>query len=376
MSCKDENVPAGPGASVRKFPASMDICPADACRRDDTSGGADGSLRDRFPEGTSDSSPARPILSQTIASWSIPSHLLPLVVALLLLLGGCGPTRCLNVAAFGNLGPQVNSPYDDYGPALSDPSSLVFTSNRIEPGEGGLQQFYQTVRPTRLFFTMRLEQNWDDAQLYRLLFNANGDNSEAATISFAPAGSPFNTAAYISACTRSDTVGGCDLYAVVERQTSSLVNLGKEINSTSWDGHPFVTRDGMRLYFASDRPGGQGGIDIWYSERLSTGAWGSPRNAGPAINSPRDEFSPFMDNATGHLFFASQTSNAGIDIFVLDRGSDARRRLPSPYNSDDDDFTPFLMEGNLYLASNRAGGCGGYDLYGFAIADAATGSGN
>lgn len=297
--------------------------------------------------------------------------LLPSALALLLvaMLAGCGPTRCLEVAAFGNLGPLVNSPYDDYAPALPDTATLVFTSNRIEPGEGGLQQFYQSIRPTRLFFTMRLDENWDESQQYRLLFNSDGIAAEAATISFAPPGSPFNTVAYVSGCRRPDTVGGCDLFAVVERQTSSLVNLGREINSTGWDGHPFVTRDGTRLYFASDRPGGEGGSDIWYADRLATGAWGTPRNAGTAVNTPGDEFSPFLDSATGRLYFASATPDAGLDIFVIDRDGRERRRLPRPYNSEDDDFTPYIIDGMLYLASNRGGGCGGYDLYGFLLSE-------
>ncbi len=292
-----------------------------------------------------------------------------LVVALLLgmFTPGCGPTRCLNIAAFGNLGPSVNSPYDEYAPALSDTATLVFTSNRVDPGESGLQQFYQKTRPTRLFFSMRLEENWDDAQRYRLLLNGNGEGAEAATISFAPSGSPFNTVAFVGACGRPDTVGGCDLYAVVERQAAALVNLGREVNSTSWDGHPFITADGLRLYFASDRPGGEGGSDIWYSDRLATGAWGEPHNAGPTVNTPGDEFSPFFDSHTGHLYIASSTADAGLDIFVIDRAAGSRHRLPPPYNSDDDDFTPFIQGRLLYLASNRPGGCGGYDLYAFAI---------
>lgn len=312
-----------------------------------------------FPKGTRRSSPFGHSPARTLSA----------IALLMLITAGCGPTRCLNVAAFGNLGPQVNSPYDDYAPALSDTAALVFTSNRIEPGEGGLQQFYESVRPTRLFFTMRLDEDWDEAQVYRLLFNGEGPATEAATISFAPAGSPFNTVAYVSACMYNDSSGGCDLFAVVERQGSGLVNLGGEINSAAWDGHPFVTRDGKRLYFASDRAGGLGGNDLWFSERLSSGAWGTPRNMGPAVNTSGDELSPFFDDINGNLYFASATQDTGLDIFIVEPGSSKPRRLPPPYNSEYDDFTPFLLNGWLYLASNRGGGCGGYDLYAFAMGE-------
>jgi WD40-like Beta Propeller Repeat len=282
---------------------------------------------------------------------------------------GCGPTRCLTAGTFGNLGPEINSPYDDYSPALSDTATFVFTSNRIEPGEAGLQQFYHITRPTRLFFSMRLGAVWDTAQPYQLFME--GSSTQGATIAFAPPGSPFSTIAYVSSCDRADTIGGCDLYALVERQAVSLVNLGREVNSAAWDGQPFVTADGRKLYFASDRIGGFGGTDIWIAERMPSGAWGAPRNAGPGVNTAGDEFSPFVEDATGRLFFASNNLGSGIDIFVIDAGSASRRVLPPPYNSEADDFTPFLLGGTLYLASNRPGGCGGYDLYGFELREEA-----
>jgi hypothetical protein len=298
--------------------------------------------------------------------------LLPLVITAGVLPSGCAPVRCAEVAAFGNLGPEVNSPYDDYAPALSDTATIVFTSSRVEPGRGGLQEQYRKVRPTHLYFSMRLTSSWDGAQPYALIFSR--EDLEAATVSFPPANTAFNTIAYIGACTAANTIGGCDIYAITEGATASLVNLGPELNSSNWDGHPAVTPDGSRLYFASDRSAGPdgkessyGGIDIWIADRLPSGSWGTPRNAGPSVNSAADEYSPFFDAATGDLYFASQNGSSGQDIFVAPAGGGARRPLPSPYNSEADDFTPFILKGTMYLASNRNGGCGGYDLYGFAL---------
>jgi hypothetical protein len=270
------------------------------------------------------------------------------------------------VAAFGNLGPEINSPYDDYAPVLQDTATIVFTSNRVEPGKGGLQEQYRAIRPAHLFLSMRLTDSWDLAQRYRLLLGDDG--SEAATITFAPAGAPFNITAYIGACSRGHSIGGCDIYALSEGTTASIVDLGSEVNSTAWDGQPFITPDGKRLYFASDRSGGMGGSDIWIAERTSGGTWAPPYNAGPAVNTAGDEYSPFFDAAHGRLYFAASTPSNGLDIFTLDSGATGRQVLPSPFNSASDDFTPFLMNGMLYLASNRPGGCGGYDLYGFATA--------
>jgi hypothetical protein len=289
-----------------------------------------------------------------------------IAVALLLATGipGCAPGRCTSIETFGNLGPAINTPYDEYAPAMSDTAMLIFTSNRIESGRGGIRDQYSLVRPTRLYFSMRLESQWDAAQLYHLLVGQKEE--EAATIALAPAGSPFKTIAYVGACARTNSTGGCDIYAVTDGENGGFVNLGTTINSSGWDGQPYVTPDGEHLYFASDRPGGFGGTDIWISDRLPSGAWDAPRNAGPAVNTAGDELSPFYDVAHARLYFAAQTP-AGFDIFTLDSNHTERTALSRPYNSEADDFTPFVIGNMLYLASNRPGGCGGYDLYAFPL---------
>ncbi|MBC8144769.1 MAG: PD40 domain-containing protein, partial [bacterium] len=190
-------------------------------------------------------------------------------------------------------------------------------------------------------------------------------DTEAGTIAFAPSGSPFATVAYISECFVEGSIGGCDLYAVTAGDRPSIINLGRDVNSELWESQPYVTADGNRLFFASERNGGFGKSDIWYSERQSSGAWGAAHNAGPIVNTSEDELSPFMDPATNRLYFASVIPGRGREIFVLEEGAGQRFILPAPFNSESDDFTPFLAGGRMYLASNRAGGCGGYDVYGF-----------
>lgn len=276
---------------------------------------------------------------------------------------GCVTYRCDGVAAFGNLGPAVNSPYDDYAPALPDTATLVFTSNRIVPGRGGLHEHGRADRPTYLFSSMRLTASWDEALQYSMLLGAL--EIEGGTIAFAPSGSAFATVAYISACFGEGSIGGCDLYAVTTGERSALVNLGRDVNSTEWDGQPYVTADGNRLYFASEREGGFGKSDIWYSERQPGGTWGAAHNAGPVVNTAEDEVSPFVDPATNRLYFASVIPGRGRELFLMEEGAQQRFVLPAPFNSESDDFTPYLAGGRLFLASNRAGGCGGYDVYSF-----------
>ncbi len=278
---------------------------------------------------------------------------------------GCAGVRRAPVEAFGNLGAAVNSAADDYAPALQDTATLVVTSNRVESGRGSLQLLHSQSRGGRLLFSMRLGQAWDVAQPYLLMLDA--PDEQWATIAFAPPGSPFGTVAYVCACGRDGSVGGCDLYAITRAGEPAPVNLGPDVNSAGWDGHPCLSPNGSRLYFASDRPGGLGGTDIWYCERMPGGAWSAARNAGGDINTAEDELSPFVEPATGAIYVASHTADAGMDIFVLDAGSHSRRRLTAPYNSPADDITPFVANGTIFLASNRPGGFGGLDVYAFAL---------
>ena len=78
---------------------------------------------------------------------------------------------------------------------------------------------------------------------------------------------------------------------------------------------------------------------------------------------------PFFDAAHHRLYFAASTASNGLDIFMIDEGATGRQVLPSPFNSPSDDFTPYLRDGVMYLGSNRPGGCGGFDLYGFATGE-------
>ncbi len=302
----------------------------------------------------------------TVRFFSVTERCAPLFLLLSSLLSGCLATTCPVPTSLGNLGTLVNSPWDDYAPVVPDTATLIFTSNRVQRGRTGLQGTYSDRRPARLMLTMRLAAAWDEAQYYEILFGKK-KNAEIATVSFPPMPNPLNALAYGTSCDGEDK--GCDIFVVSGGETEALTNPGPGLNSPDWDGFPFVTADGSRLYFASDRTGGYGGTDIWYAERDANGLWGPPQNAGSKVNSARDELSPFQDSATGALYFAAMTPENGLDIFVLEPGASGRVPLASPYNSPADDFTPFLKEGKIYLASNREGGCGGYDLYAFPMAE-------
>ncbi|MDE7074885.1 MAG: OmpA family protein [Odoribacter sp.] len=125
-------------------------------------------------------------------------------------------------------------------------------------------------------------------------------------------------------------------------------------------GHPALTPDGNRLYFATDAlPGGFGGKDIWYVERTD-GKWGEPVNAGELVNTPGHEMFPYVrDN--GELYFASDGHYGfgGLDLFKIteEDGTPRRQHLPAPLNSFADDFGIVFKPGEEegLLTSRRTG---------------------
>ena len=146
----------------------------------------------------------------------------------------------------------------------------------------------------------------------------------------------------------------------------------KEINSPGFStGHVALSRDGKTMYFASNRKGGQGRMDIWFSEKGKNGKWGKPKNCGPVINTPFDEAFPTY-NEDNMLYFSSKghPGLGGFDMFrVAGKGTDWTRlqNLRFPFNSGGDDLG-FIMKANMYegyFSSNRPGGGGSDDIYRF-----------
>jgi len=142
-----------------------------------------------------------------------------------------------------------------------------------------------------------------------------------------------------------------------------------QYNNTQYEvGHPSVSSDGKYLFFASDMPGGQGGSDLYYCEWIN-GQWSTPVNLGPKVNSSASENYPFM-HPSGRLYFSSNRpgGKGRLDVYytMLTMGSwDTPSLLPEPINSPSDDFA-FVADDNLqtgYFSSNRGSSD---DIYNFA----------
>ncbi len=137
-----------------------------------------------------------------------------------------------------------------------------------------------------------------------------------------------------------------------------------EVSSDRDDVAPCLSPDGATLVFASDRPGGHGGFDLWVAQRR--GARFLPaRNAGAVVNSTADDVDPCVA-PTGALVFASRRSGR-YDLLVAQRGADGWHAPATidGVNTAADERAPALSPDGrtLWFASNRAGGAGGFDIY-------------
>lgn len=131
---------------------------------------------------------------------------------------------------------------------------------------------------------------------------------------------------YFTGCGRPDSRGSCDIYVAYRLSDTSWsepVNLGEPVNTDSWEAQPAISADGRRLFFASNRPGGRGGSDIWYSTLLGRSDDGRQRWSEPRLlyfNTPGQEMAPFLYYDGRTLFFASDgyPGMGGMDIYKAD----------------------------------------------------------
>jgi len=159
---------------------------------------------------------------------------------------------------------------------------------------------------------------------------------------------------------------------------STPVNLSEVVNSASNEQLPALSKDGLSLYFTSNRPGGFGGQDVWVSQRADvTAPWGPPFNVGPAVNSAFNDNAPAFSR-DGHWMFFHSTRPDGFGGFDLmaswrpqvhdDFGWQTSFNLGPAVNGAFNDAGPAYLEDGehgtpqLYFGSNRPG-VGGFDIY-------------
>jgi len=268
-----------------------------------------------------------------------------------------------------NLGPAINSKYDDQSPAVSaDGRKLVFNTRRPETTDSprdveGDGKFFQDI-----FIATwdTLNKKWNQAE--DVPGNVNTDAHDACT-SISPDGKQIFI--YKNDVKDNESRGG-DIFVskVVNNKWKTPEAIGKPVNTTYWEGGACISPDGKTLYFTSERPGGYGHSDIYSVTRINKTEWGKPVNIGPEINTAYDEVGVFLAPDGKTLFFSSNgmSSMGSYDIFksVLEGGKWSKPvNLGYPINTVFKDG-PLVVSADAqtaYFASERTGGLGESDIY-------------
>lgn len=197
----------------------------------------------------------------------------------------------------------------------------------------------------------------------------------------APTITANNRLLVFASCKMEGGYQNCDLYYTMKNGEywSSIRPIDAVNRPDSWESQPSISANGDRLFFVSNREGGQGGLDIYMSRFRPDGTWSTPENLGPVINTPGNEKSPFIHSDSRTLYFASdgQPGMGGYDIFYAHQNESAEYNKPInigyPINKESDQLGLFVnLEGTTaYFNSNELRGPGGWDLYSFELHQAA-----
>ncbi len=194
------------------------------------------------------------------------------------------------------MGEWVNSNKADYAPTIGNNDNILLFTSKRNAHARNLERSYDED----LFFTEKVGDAWLEAQEFKTI-NTHYNEGSACL-------SKDGKKLYFARCNSPDSYGGCDLFVAEMKADSTwgnVKNLGKNINSSGWDSHPSLSHSGDTLFFTSDRLGGFGLADIYYSVKNSDGTWKPAMNIGPIINSRNNEVSPFFHHKFNVLYFSS-----------------------------------------------------------------------
>ncbi|WP_080237785.1 OmpA family protein [Spirosoma rigui] len=270
-----------------------------------------------------------------------------------------------------NMG-NLNSTGSEFAPVVRG-EELVFTASRKE------QTYKNNGLPMLGLYKTKLNQNPDETGTSPAPepFSTNvfqGDVNEGT-----PAFSKDGKTMILARGNNGKRKGGLDVDLYISRlgegNAWSQPQRLPISDSLAWDGSPAFSADGKTLYFASNRAGGVGGIDLYRTSIDASGRFSRPVNMGRDINTPGDEMFPYVA-PNAKLYFASDghPGLGKLDVFVATRSGGVTRveNMGQPINSPADDFGLIYTEPTKgFLASNRGGGKGDDDIYFFQEGPAA-----
>lgn len=199
-----------------------------------------------------------------------------------------------------SLGDSINTAGKEYLPSFTaDGQFLVYTVNY-----NGQEDFYFSIKDEN--------DQWKKGKP----FDAINTMANEGAQSIAANGKTL----VFAGCQRKDGLGSCDLYYTEYEngQWGDAKHPGEPLNTRFWESQPSLSSNGKWLFFASDRPGGLGGNDIWVSGRQKDGSWGKPFNLGAPINTSGNDEAPFIhpDGQTFYFMSDGHPGLGGYDLFL------------------------------------------------------------
>lgn len=275
--------------------------------------------------------------------------------------------------AVENMGPAVNTENDEFAPIVSPNFSNKLYFSSIRKGNIGGSRNNNGLPDSRLghyasdMFSCEAQggSNWGQVKAMHYLLNSPQHevlldfNSDGSALYYFKGNAPETGQIYV------------DTFRKMEQRSLSTDPFIGPISPRIGDGTPYFANDTL-LYFSSRRPGGYGGLDLYYAT-YSDGKWTAPKNLGPVVNTPYDETTPFLARDGRTLYFSSNhpyRSLGGLDVLKTVYNASAKRwtepeNLGLPVNSAGDDaYFRIGKDGfTAYFSSSRKDGYGLRDLY-------------
>jgi outer membrane protein OmpA-like peptidoglycan-associated protein len=264
-----------------------------------------------------------------------------------------------------HLGKEVNSNYIDVSPALRG-DELYFASLHSDTVISMKPDMSDRNKESMLMKLYSSKVTGDEYAPAEQIKTFSEPGKHISNSSFNDDGTKF----FYTICDGNLLAPPCKIY--MSQLDGTDWSKGKELNeeinlkgSTNTNPYLAKTSNGTEiLYFVSDREGGRGGLDIWYAVADKKGGFGVPHNAGPKVNSDRDERTPYYDTKTNTLYFSSNgwINMGGLDILKVQADATGKvtgnpENLGAPFNSPCNDYY-FRFGKNSedgYLVSNRPG---------------------
>ena len=256
---------------------------------------------------------------------------------------------------------DVNSTASDITPILNNEGTVFYFSS-MRKTNGEKDNFGQC--PADIYFMEQKAGKWTKAK--KLAGKINTDKAdELCSLSYDGKRMYFQ---------RMSSSGTFDIYCSTigkKGKWQAPSKMSAAINSKFNEECAFESKDGMKLYFVSDRDGGFGGKDIWVCEKDSKGDWGIPRNLGSSINTKFDETSPFLLKDDVTLYFSSKGHDTmgGYDIFISTISDDGLWSNPEnmgcPLNTTSDDvyYKESIDGRSAFYSTSKKGGWGELDIF-------------